>query len=100
MFGIRGRRNPQSAFQQKYSEDFFFQDITGKNFIGNGQEKSGSSLGQNFPPIAHGQLAQVGRIPYVRFDFFLEEPVHALIMFSRSAVPLHTPTLSAESGGS
>lgn len=82
--------------QQEHSGDFLFQHGPGKKFVRNLYNEIESELFPNLAPETSRCPAQVGRVPAVRFDLILEEPLHTCGMLGRSAVFQRLPNLSGE----
>src|ERR1700739_4553762 len=74
------------VFEQKYGRNFFFQHSARKQSVSNLHEEIEIVLSQNVAAAAPHLPAQISRIPSMRLDFFLEEPLDPGGVLGRAAV--------------
>src|SRR3984957_13538104 len=73
-------------FQQEHGGHFFFQHRATEKMISDLDQEVEPVFLSYFPPKTEGGAAQIRRVPSVRFNFVLEEPLHARGMLCSAAL--------------
>ena len=79
--------------QQEHCCNLLFQHSPPEKLIRNSHQKIESRLFKDFPPKLFRRPPQIGRIPSMRLDFPLEEPLHARRVRGRSSIFQEKPDL-------
>src|SRR5580700_5927995 len=76
----------RQVLKQKHRKDFLLKILSREKFVSRPQQEGKSEFLENCPSAFHRCPAQISRIPSVRFNLFLEEPLHARRMLGRTAI--------------